>query len=81
VQQDKGDVATTLHDAAGAADDWEKEVDPGQQRLQGYVERLQDKGDKEVARIIKVCTRRDFNTAEPKLTLSRTARQSTLTSG
>ncbi len=39
---------------SGAADDWDKEVDAEQERLQGYVERLQDKGDKEVNRIVKV---------------------------
>ncbi len=54
VQQATEQVSTASTNPAGTVDDWEKEVDPVQERLQGYVERLQEKGDKEVARIIKV---------------------------
>jgi ATP-dependent RNA helicase DHX29 len=61
--QDEGAARTVDRPVAGGAgqtnalEEWEVEVNAAESRLQGYVERLQDKGDKEVARIIKVCCR------------------------
>lgn len=46
-----GDAAKGMVEIGGVEEEWEKEAS----YLQGLVERLQDKVDKEVARGIKVC--------------------------
>ena len=41
--------------AATGEDDWENEFELEEGIYQGYVERLQEKGEKEINRIVKVC--------------------------
>ena len=50
----KGDGATKDGSKGTGQDDWEDEVGLEEGIYQGYVERLQEKGEKEINRIIKV---------------------------
>ena len=77
-QKDGGPVGSTnnrgaknggVANSAAGQDDWENEFDLEEGIYQGYVERLQEKGEKEINRIIKV--RPDFLGASRMLLLTK----------
>lgn len=61
-------AAPAAEDGGKPKDDWEDEKSSEELALQELVERLHEKGEKEVSRILKVCPSRDWHHGHLSLT-------------